>query len=158
MKFVLEKQGHPVTWVTGIKRLEPLVGITPEGGELTFGARTLGSKLKVALVDGDLGKGSLTGPEIVGALRQQRVTSIGTSTLDSFNAAMRDNGAPITANKSVVFTSLANRQLDLKAAIKSPQTVQYGLDELRAHILEPENEPARHYAESLLREYMNSGV
>lgn len=151
----LAEQGHKVTWVTGIKSLKPLTGLTPEGGELALSSR----RFKVAFVDGDLGKNMLTGPEIVGTLKDQRILSIGTSSVDTFNVAMRENApGTIAANKAVVYTSLLGGKLDLRAAVRSPGTVQEGLDAFRAVMRSPENEALRKQADATLMKFLSQGA
>jgi hypothetical protein len=150
----LESSGHKVTWVTGIKSLKPLTGFTADGGEIA-----LNKRFNVALLDGDLGKDRLTGPEIVGALRDRKIMSIGTSTVESFNNGIKANGGDfaITANKGVVYQSLFSKQLDLRAAVKTPCEVQAGLDALKAVMRLPENEAARKAADARLMEHMLAG-
>lgn len=145
---ILQSKGHDVTWVTGIKSLRPLVGITPEGAEIGLGRR-----FRFALVDGDLGKDALTGPEIVGTLKEHRILSIGTSTIDSFNVDMLKNGAPIAANKATVITSLMAGKLDLKAAAKAPSLMQDSLKRFAETLHNRENEPLRKQADALVKKY-----
>jgi len=150
----LESSGHKVTWVTGIKTLNPLVGFAPEGGEIA-----LNKRFTAALLDGDLGKGRLTGPEIVGALRDRKIMSIGTSSVEDFNVAIKANGGPfaIAANKGVVYMSVFSNKLDFRAAAKAPSEAQAGLDALKAAMRAPENEALRKAADAKLTSFMLAG-
>lgn len=129
-KEALKANGHDVTWVTGIKSLKPLTGITPEGAEIALASR----RYKIALVDGDLGKNMMTGPEIVGTLHSRKIMSIGTSTVDSLNCSMLEQGAQIAARKGDLYACLLGKQLDLKAALRAPQVTQEGLRVFSANL------------------------
>lgn len=146
----LKASGHETTWVTSIKSLKPLTGISPEGAEVSLASK----RFKVALVDGDLGKGQLTGPEIVGTLKSNRIFSIGTSTTDEFNKAMLENGAQVAANKGVIYTSLLGRQIDLKAALRSPQAAQDGLTSFAAVMRKPEWAKLKEEADAKLMHFL----
>ncbi len=146
----LNTQGHKVTWVTGIKSLQPLTGFTPEGGEVALASK----QWKLAFVDGDLGKNRLTGPEIVGTLRSKNIMSIGTSTTEDFNSAMRANGASIAANKAVIFTSVLGNKIDLKAALRAPEVAQEGLNAFGAVMRSPEHATLRKAADAKLMHYL----
>lgn len=146
----LKAGGHKVTWVTGIKSLNPLTGIAPQGAELSLAGR----RFNIALVDGDLGKNMLTGPEIVGTLKSHKIMSIGTSTTNDFNKSMLENGASIAANKGVLYSSLLGKRLDLKAALKQPTVAQEGLDALGNTLRLPENAQLRKLADETLGKFL----
>lgn len=149
-KEALKANGHDVTWVTGIKSLKPLTGITPDGTEIALASR----RYKIALVDGDLGKDMLTGPEIVGTLRSQRIMSIGTSTIDNFNVSMLEQGAQIAANKGDLYASLLGNRLDLKAALRAPQFAQDRLRSLSAALKTEELANLREQANARLMHFL----
>ncbi len=151
---VLKGNGHKVTWIKGVKSLNPLTGISAEGKDI---ALTGSKRFQIALVDGDLGKNALTGPEIVGTLKQHRIMSIGTSTVSDFNTAMVANGAEIAANKAVVLSSLVGKKLDLKAALKVPEAAQASLDAFGGALRLPENQAIRKAADAVLMKYMSHG-
>lgn len=151
IRDVLKAEGHSVTWVTNVKSLKPLIGTTVEGAEINLARQ----RFKLALVDGDLGKGVLTGPEIVGTLKGHNIMSIGTSTVESFNIDMLTNGASLAANKAVLFTSLVGKRLDLKAALKAPGAAQQGLDDFAKLIRSPENSQLRKQADEALMRYLS---
>lgn len=148
---VLQSKGHNVTWVTNIKSLKPLIGTTAEGAEIGLDRR-----FRFALVDGDLGKGVMTGPEIVGTLKDHRILSIGTSSVDSFNKDMLKNGAEIAANKAVVFAGLIGDKLDLKAALKAPAVAQETLKVFTGALRNPEYTPLRKEADALLMKHFGT--
>lgn len=148
----LTANGHKVTWVTNIKSLNPLVGTTPAGGELAINT----NRLKVAFVDGDLGKGVLTGPEIVGTLRSKNIFSIGTSTTADLNQAMLANGAEIASNKAAVFASLVGKRLDVRTAMKSPQPTQTALDTLQGTLGTTEAALRKRSEEILKKHFLGS--
>lgn len=150
LRDALSENGHKVTWVTGIKSLNPLTGIKAEGGELV-----LNKGFKVALVDGDLGKASLSGPEIVGTLRDRRIMSIGTSSVESFNTAMKSNGAAIVGNKATIYTSILGGKLDLQKALKAPARTQEELSIFAGSLMKPENDALRRAADSKLMRYFS---
>jgi hypothetical protein len=148
---VLASKGHNVTWVTSVKSLKPLIGITPDGAEIGLSRR-----FRLALVDGDLGKGVLTGPEIVGTLKSNRIMSIGTSSVDTFNTDMLKNGADIAANKAVILAGLMGDKLELKAALKAPAVAQEGLKSFAGVMRTPEFAPLRKQADELLMKHFAS--
>jgi hypothetical protein len=154
-KEAIEQNGHKVTWVTGIKTLDPLTAFTPDGGEMA-----LTRPYKIAFLDGDLGANRLTGPEIVGTLAK-KTRVIGTSTVEDFNVAMRQNSlnpdgtaAAITGNKGVVFASLVGNRLDMQAALKTPEAVQASLDALKATLRAPENLALKKEADARLTKFL----
>jgi len=154
-KDALEQNGHKVTWVTGIKTLEPLTAFTPDGGEMALTRR-----YKIAFLDGDLGADRLTGPEIVGTLAK-RARVIGTSTVEHFNVAMRQNSlnsdgtaAAITGNKGVVFAALVGNRLDMLGAVKAPEAVQASLDALKVLLRAPENIALKKEANTRLQKFL----
>lgn len=149
-KEALKANGHEVTWVTGIKTLKPLTGITSEGAEIALASR----RYKIAFVDGDLGKNMLTGAEIVGTLRSQRIMSIGTSTIENLNVSMLEKGAQIAANKADVYASLLGKRLDLKAALRAPQVAQDGLNSLSAALKTEELAVLREQANARLMHFL----
>ncbi|HEY9714347.1 MAG TPA: hypothetical protein V6C72_12830 [Chroococcales cyanobacterium] len=150
LRYALQEEGHEVTWVAGVKQLEPLTGITPEGAEIPMAE----GHWNVALVDGDLGKESLTGPQIVGTLKDNHIMSVGTSTVESFNDEMLANGADAAANKSVVFGSILDHKLDLATALRMPGSAQRALNSFKASLLSPESKELRQRADALLMKYM----
>lgn len=123
LKDAVVASGHKATWVNTVSKLNPLTGVDQAGKEVALS----GKRFHLALVDGDLGKGQLTGPEIVPFLKQQNITSIGTSTIASFNKDMLANGAQIAAGKPVIYTSLFGKTFDLKTAVRNPASVQESL-------------------------------
>jgi len=151
MKSALEQNGERVTWVTGFKSANPLTATTLNGDDLVLNPRNF----KVALVDGELKGSYLQGEHVVNALHKAGVTSIGTSTVSTINEAMLANGAEIAAQKGTVIGALANNQLDLAAAVRTPGTAQKGLDALAVKLKGPEGKPLRRQADAILQKFMN---
>lgn len=94
MRDTLKASGHEVTWVTGISKLNPLTAVDATGAEISIAGN---KRFKVALLDGDLGKDMLTGPEIVSSLKRENIVTIGTSTVPRYNIEMQANGAEMIA-------------------------------------------------------------
>lgn len=155
MRDTLQAAGHKVTWVTHVSKLNPLTGIDAAGKEVAIAGNR---KFKLALLDGDLGKDMMTGPEIVGSLRRENIVTLGTSTMADLNLAMKTNGAEMAATKPVVFTSLVAKQLDVRQALRAPAEVQASLDALSAAFRSKEIEPIRKAADAKLMEYFSKGV
>lgn len=155
MRDTLQAAGHKVTWVTHVSKLNPLTGIDAAGKEVAIAGNR---KFKLALLDGDLGKDMMTGPEIVGSLRRENIVTLGTSTMADLNLAMKTNGAEMAATKPVVFTSLVAKQLDVRQALRAPAEVQASLDALSAKFRSKEIEPIRKAADAKLMEYFSKGV
>jgi len=155
MRDTLQAAGHKVTWVTHVSKLNPLTGVEASGAEITIAGNR---NFKIALLDGDLGKDVMTGPEIVSSLRRENIVTLGTSTMNDLNLAMKANGAEMAATKPIVFTSMVANQLDLRKALKDPAEVQAGLDKLLAGFRSKEIEPLRKAADAKLMEYLSKGV
>jgi hypothetical protein len=98
----------------------------------------------------------LTGPEIVGTLKSNRIMSIGTSSVDTFNTDMLKNGADIAANKAVILAGLMGDKLELKAALKAPAVAQEGLKSFAGVMRTPEFAPLRKQADELLMKHFAS--
>ncbi len=150
MKSALEQNGERVTWVTGFKSANPLTATTLSGDEMVLNPRNF----KVALVDGELKGSYLQGEHVVDALHRAGVTSIGTSTVAKINEAMLANGADLAAQKGTVIGALANNQLDLAGAVRTPATVQKGLDALAVKLKGEAGKPLRKKADDLLGKFM----
>lgn len=142
--------GHKVTWVSNIKSLKPLTGVAADGAELNLARQ----KFNLALVDGDLGKGQLSGAQIVGTLKEHNIVSIGTSAVESFNKDMIANGASLAANKAVIYSSIFSRRFDLKTALSNPAQLQSKLDDFATKIRLPENAAMRKQADETLMSYL----
>ena len=145
-KSTLEANGEKVTWLTGVRRVSPLTGMTAAGKDVIFDPR----KFKIAFVDGDLQGSYLQGEHVVHALRQGGLTSIGTSSEVRFNQAMLDNGAKIAAPKATVLSALIHNSLDLKAAVRAPAQTQVGLEHMTEALRGPSGKELRNSGDCLL--------
>lgn len=150
MKQVLEKQGHTVTWLTGVKAvdLNTISGTTVDGGSVTLNLR----KFRTALVDGALKGSPLQGEDVVGSLRKGEIFSIGTSTTE--NELLLKNGADVASNKSILFVSMANKLVDLTGRLRAP-ALQTRLDELDTLIASPEGKPLHKAANAIVRKIID---
>jgi len=156
MKQVLEEQGHAVTWLTGVTRVEPFTGVTADGGSVVLNLK----KFKTAFVDGELSREvngkmipyELQGENIVAPLKSKGVFSIGTSSVDKINADMLTNGADAAANKGVLFTTLVNRQVDFTGSLRAP-VLQARLDGLGTTITSDAGKPLRAAADTVLKKF-----
>ncbi len=150
MRDSLQAAGHRVTWVTHISKLNPLTGVEASGAEITIAGNR---KFKLALLDGNLGENVMNGPQIVGSLRRENIVTLGTSTENNLNLAMKANGAEMTATKPIVLTSVLGKQLDVRKAVKNPAETQAELDAFSAAYNSKEIRPIRKAAGEKLMEY-----
>ncbi len=152
MKEALETNGEKVTWVTGVKSATPLTGTTLEGREIVLNPR----KFKIALVDGELTGSNLQGEHVVQALHEAGVTSIGTSSVGEINDVMLAKGADIAAKKGTIVSALASNKLDLAGALRSPGSVQRGLDDLTKQLEGAKGKALRQQGDELLTRHMQA--
>jgi hypothetical protein len=68
---------------------------------------------------------------------------------------MRANGAEIAAQKSTIVSALANNELNLRTAVRSPATTQKGLDFLTTRLKGTEGRSLRQKADKLLGRFIN---
>jgi hypothetical protein len=151
MKSALEANGEHVTWVTAVKRAAPLTGTTADGRDLILDPR----RFKIALLDGELKGSYLQGEHVAHALHEGGLTSIGTSSVASVNDMMLINGAEIVAPKPTIVSALANNQLDLGRAVRSPGLVQQRLDQLTTELTGPNGRALRQRADQLLTKFIS---
>lgn len=135
LKSLLEKEGHNVTWFTGVKSFHPFTGITPEGKIVVFDPR----KFRAALVDGELNDAKnkplyLQGVHIVDALSKERLPIIGISTVPAENALLRANGALVSAEKPTALAAIAGHRLDLMHGFGNRTGFQASMDNLSSQL------------------------
>lgn len=135
LKSLLEKDGHNVTWFTGVKSFHPFTGITPEGKNVVFDPR----KFRAALVDGELNDAKnkplyLQGVHIVDALSKERLPVIGISTVPGENALLRANGALVSAEKPTAMAAIAGHRMDLLHGFGNRTGFQASMDSLSGQL------------------------
>ncbi|MBS2007483.1 MAG: response regulator [Cyanobacteria bacterium SZAS TMP-1] len=150
MKSALETNGERVTWVTGFRGANPLVGKTLDGRELLINP----NKFKVALVDCELKGSYLQGEHVADALRRSGLPSIGTSSVPESNLSLLANGANVAGQKTAILSGLASNKLDLMAAAKTPATLQHQLDDLFVKLKGPEGKELRRQGDKLLQKFL----
>lgn len=136
MKQTLERQGNRVTWVTGADDLKAL----DAGVATVHGGKHIPVKLdrfQAAFVDGDL-KGGISGAQVVHRLSAERVASVGISSQLSMNAEMLKEGAIAAGVKPSVFGALVNREISVSGMLKSPGTIQGGIDSFQTRYMADE--------------------
>lgn len=149
-KEVLTNNGHEVTWVTGIKSLKPFTGVTVDGAEVAL----CNTRLKIALVDGNLGKNHATGAELIRTLTDNKFVSIGTSTVDKLNAEMLERGAMMVARKPMLYAGIMGRHIDLKATLYAPEKAKSGLERFIADFNKARLAPLREKADERLMHFL----
>lgn len=130
LKKTLERQGSKVTWLTGAQDLKAGVGIAPDGHTVALDFK----HFKTAFVDGDLTNG-LRGADVVGKLTAEKIVSVGISSQNDMNLAMRQSGAVAAGNKAHVFGALFNKDVTVKGVLKAPGAVQAQIDDYAARYL-----------------------
>ena len=155
----LHNQGLRVSWYRGAN--------AAADGEHLWGKMRFGSipldlkKYKYAVVDGDLGKKSLTGEQIVPHLRDANpnIFVVGSSSQRTMNADMQKAGADLTSRKDLLVGLLASNHLPLSETLAAKRTVgsvadvQKNIDFITEHRRAPEYKPVWKSARTLVEKY-----
>lgn len=149
-KEALTASGHKVTWVTRVNSLKPFTGVTHEGKEIALA----NGRNRIALLDGDLGKGNLEGAQIAGTLRDHKFTTITTSTQPTMNAEMVQQGANVAGRKDVVYVSLLGDKINLRSAVRNPGYAQETLDQMQTALKTDAMKPLRKKADETLMDFL----
>lgn len=111
LREVLEQQGHSVTWITGVKTLEPFVGSLQDESEVCLQER----EFDLVIEDAELKGSAFQGEQIVAHMHHIHVTCVGNSTIAQMNEAMVEQGAVLAAAKPIFLAAVHAGALDLAA-------------------------------------------
>ncbi|HMY02612.1 MAG TPA: hypothetical protein PK671_24925 [Candidatus Obscuribacter sp.] len=119
----LERQGHEVTWLTGVVTLAPFVG-TVHGGK----ARQVDPRqFDLLIEDGELKGSPYQGEQIVEYVSALNVACIGNSTLPEVNQEMAQKGALLVVRKPILLAAA-------QAGFFQPEQVKSDLSGLTAKL------------------------
>jgi CheY-like chemotaxis protein len=157
----LHSQGLRVSWYRGANAAS--AEAEHLWGKMRFGSIPLDlKKYQYAVVDGDLGKKSLTGDQIVPRLRNDNPNMfiVGSSSQPDMNIDMQKAGADLAARKEVLVGLLASNRLPLSEALAAKRSVgsvadvQKKIDYITDHHSAPEYKPVWKSARTLVEKYM----
>jgi CheY-like chemotaxis protein len=115
---ILIRQGHQVTWLTGVKTLEPLAGTVHGGNDLSLNF----DDFDFLIEDGELKGSAYQGVEIVNHA-SALLHCIGFSSQPEFNQKMVNNGAVFGAKKPVLLVALEAGVLKLEEAVAQQKEI-----------------------------------
>ncbi len=119
----LERQGHEVTWLTGVVTLAPFVG-TVHGGK----ARQVDPRhFDLLIEDGELKGSPYQGEQIVEYVSALNLACIGNSTLPEVNQEMAQKGALLVVRKPILLAAA-------QAGFFQPEQVKSDLSGLSAKL------------------------
>lgn len=150
MRESLAAAGHKVTWVSELKSLKPLVGVTEENGHVFLNPRRFGT----AFIDPNhVSFDSVDFQQVAPYLRKAHVRTVGTSVMEAVNKEMLASGFDLAGNKTTVLTSLVDHRLDLRQIERAPAQAQAVLENLQTKINTQELEDARAQTRALIAKY-----
>ncbi len=123
----LERQGHKVTWLTGVLTLKPFVGTTQGGENCTIEPR----QFDLLIEDGELKGSPYQGEQIVEFVSALGVACIGNSTIQEINQEMTQKGALLVARKPILLAAA-------QAGFFQPEQVKSDLSGLAAKLAKVE--------------------
>ncbi len=150
LRDTLQSAGHKVTWISEIKTLEPLVGVTESKKMLYLNPKRFGT----AFIDPNhVSLDSVNFEQVAPFFKQARVRTIGTSAMGDVNEQMLASGFDLAGNKTAILTSLIGKKLDIRQIQRAPQQAQSLLSSLQNRINGPELAAERAQARELIRKY-----
>lgn len=105
IKMLLEKQGHVVQWIVGLRSVSSDTSNAIGIDEADQDDQVTPQEIDVAFVDGQL-EGEFTGPQVVSFLAANSVLCLGISTQSDLNQEMVTLGAKLGLKKPVAFVAL----------------------------------------------------
>jgi hypothetical protein len=150
MRDSLASAGHKVTWVSELKSLKPLIGVTETKEPMILDARRFGT----AFIDPNhVSLASVDFHQVAPFFRDAKVRIVGTSVMEAVNKEMLASGFDLAGNKTTVLTSLVDHRLDLRQIDRAPVQAQALLESLQTKINTQELKNARAQTRALIAKY-----